>query len=37
MSEFIKVNGQEYPAEVIYLYKDKNWNDRDVCNPFYGN
>lgn len=34
MAEFIKVNGQEYPAEVIYLYKDKNWNDRDVRNVF---
>lgn len=35
MSEFIKVNGQEYPAEVIYLYKDRNWNDRDVRNVFF--
>ena len=34
MSEFIKVNGQEYPAEVIYLYKDRSWNDRDVRNVF---
>ena len=34
MAEFIKVAGQEYPAEVIYLYKDKNWNDRDVRNVF---
>ena len=34
MAEFIKINGQEYPAEVIYLYKDKNWNDRDVRNVF---
>ena len=34
MAEFIKVNGQEYPAEVIYLYKDRNWNDRDVRNVF---
>lgn len=34
MAEFIKVNGQEYPAEVIYLYKDKNWNDRGVRNVF---
>lgn len=29
MSEFIKVNGVEYPAEVIYNRKDKNWNDRE--------
>ena len=34
MAEYIKINGQEYPAEVIYLYKDKNWNDRDVHNVF---
>lgn len=34
MAEFIKVNGQEYPAEVIYLYKDRSWNDRDVRNVF---
>ena len=34
MAEFIRVNGQEYPAEVIYLYKDRNWNDRDVRNVF---
>lgn len=34
MAEYIKINGQEYPAEVIYLYKDKNWNDRDVRNVF---
>lgn len=34
MSEFIRVNGQEYPAEVIYLYRDRNWNDRDVRNVF---
>lgn len=34
MAEFIKVNEQEYPAEVIYLYKDRNWNDRDVRNVF---
>lgn len=34
MAEFIKVNGQEYPAEVIYLYKDRNWNNRDVRNVF---
>lgn len=34
MAEFIKVNGQEYPAEVIYLYKDKDWNDRGVRNVF---
>ena len=29
MSEFVKVNGVEYPAEVIYNRKDKNWNDRE--------
>ena len=34
MAEYIKINGQEYPAEVIYLYKDRNWNDRDVRNVF---
>ena len=34
MAEFIKVNGQEYPAEIIYLYRDRNWNDRDVRNVF---
>lgn len=34
MTEFIKVHGQEYPAEVIYLHKDRNWNDRDVRNVF---
>lgn len=34
MAEYIKINEQEYPAEVIYLYRDKNWNDRDVRNVF---
>lgn len=29
MAEFIKVNGQEYPAKVIYLYKDRNWDMRE--------
>ena len=30
MAEFIKVNGQEYPAKVIYLYKDRNWDMRET-------
>ncbi len=34
MAEFIKVNGQEYPAEIIYLYRNRDWNDRDVRNVF---
>lgn len=35
MAEFIRVGGQEYPATCIYLYKDRNWNDRDVRNVFF--
>ena len=30
MAEFIKVNGQEHPAKVIYLYKDRNWDMRET-------
>lgn len=30
MAEFLKVNGQEYPAKVIYLYKDRNWDMRET-------
>lgn len=30
MAEFIKVNGREYPAKVIYLYKDRNWDMRET-------
>ena len=30
MAEFIKVAGQEYPAKVIYLYKDRNWDMRET-------
>ena len=30
MAEFIKVNGQEYPATLIYNYKDRNWNMRET-------
>lgn len=29
MAEFIKVNGQEYPATCIYNYKDRNWDMRE--------
>lgn len=29
MSEFIKVAGQEYPATLIYNYKDRNWDMRE--------
>ena len=29
MAEFIKVNGQEYPAACIYNYKDRNWDMRE--------
>lgn len=29
MAEFIKVNGQEYPATLIYNYKDRNWDMRE--------
>lgn len=30
MAEFIKVNGQEYPATCIYNYKDRNWDKRET-------
>lgn len=30
MAEFIKVNGQEYPATLIYNYKDRNWAMRET-------
>ena len=30
MAEFIKVNGQEYPATLIYNYKDRNWGMRET-------
>ena len=30
MAEFIKVNGQEYPATLIYNYKDLNWDMRET-------
>lgn len=30
MAEFIKVNGQEYPATCVYIYKDRNWDMRDT-------
>ena len=30
MAEFIKVNGQEYPATLIYNYKDRNWDIRET-------
>ena len=29
MAEFIKVAGQEYPATLIYIYKDRNWDMRE--------
>lgn len=29
MAEFIKVNGQEYPATCVYNYKDRNWDMRE--------
>ena len=29
MAEFIKVAGQEYPATLIYNYKDRNWDMRE--------
>ena len=29
MAEFIKVDGQEYPATCIYNYKDRNWDMRE--------
>ena len=30
MAEFIKINGQEYPATLIYNYKDRNWDMRET-------
>lgn len=30
MAEFIRVNGQEYPATLIYNYKDRNWDMRET-------
>ena len=30
MAEFLKVNGQEYPATLIYNYKDRNWDMRET-------
>lgn len=30
MAEFIKVNGQEYPATCVYNYKDRNWDMRET-------
>lgn len=30
MAEFIKVNGQEYPATCAYNYKDRNWDMRET-------
>lgn len=29
MAEIIKVNGVEYPATLIYNYKDRNWDMRE--------
>ena len=29
MAEFIKVGGVEYPATLIYNYKDRNWDMRE--------
>ena len=29
MAEFIKADGQEYPATLIYNYKDRNWDMRE--------
>ena len=29
MAEFIKAGGQEYPATLIYNYKDRNWDMRE--------
>ena len=34
MAEFIKVNGQEYPATLIYNYKDRNWDMRETQTLF---
>ena len=30
MAEYIKINGQEYPATCIYNYKDRNWDMRET-------
>lgn len=30
MAEFIKVGGQEYPATLIYNYKDRSWDMRET-------
>ena len=30
MAEFIKVNGVEYPATCVYIYKDRNWDMRET-------
>lgn len=30
MAEFLKVNGQEYPATLIYNHKDRNWDMRET-------
>ena len=30
MAEFIRVNGVEYPATLIYNYKDRNWDMRET-------
>lgn len=30
MSTYIKVNGQEYPAEIISRYEDRDWNRRST-------
>ena len=30
MAEFIKVDGQEYPATCVYNYKDRNWDMRET-------
>lgn len=30
MAEFIKVNGQKYPATCVYNYKDRNWDMRET-------
>lgn len=30
MAEYIKINGQEYPATCVYNYKDRNWDMRET-------
>jgi hypothetical protein len=30
MAQYLKVNGQEYPATCIYNYKDRNWDMRET-------